>query len=125
MIPFVKVSRPDSIGAAEHRDCTVRALANATGMAYEQARALAAKHGRRTRRGMMMGPLKALYKEVLGNDYIPVASITLQQWTRTVQTTGTYIVRTRGHVFAVRNGTQYDMNPNGARKRVLGFWVVG
>lgn len=47
----------------EKNDCTVRALANATGMPYAEAHALLSKHGRRFRRGAYFEQSHAAYTE--------------------------------------------------------------
>lgn len=108
----------------EKNDCSVRALATATNMAYDKAWALLKEHGRRARTGVRITPLRNAYRAAMNADYIHVAGKpTLHRFTQD-HGTGTLIVRLSNHVFVMRNGVQYDMMVNGARRRVLGYWLV-
>lgn len=108
----------------EKNDCTVRALATATNMAYDKAWALLKEHGRRARTGVRITPLSNAYRAAMGADYVKVAGKpTLHQFTQD-HNTGTLIVRLKDHVFVMREGVQYDMAVNGPRRRVHGYWLV-
>ena len=108
----------------ERRDCTVRALATATNMAYDKAWEVLKEHGRRARSGVRITPLKNAYRAAMNADYIAMPSKpTLNQFTQD-HNTGTLIVRLKDHVFVLRDGVQYDMEMNGARRRVFGYWLV-
>jgi hypothetical protein len=102
----------------------VRALATATNMAYDKAWEVLKEHGRRARSGVRITPLKNAYRAAMNADYIAMPSKpTLNQFTQD-HNTGTLIVRLKDHVFVLRDGVQYDMEMNGARRRVLGYWLV-
>lgn len=108
----------------EKNDCTVRALATATNMAYDKAWALLKEHGRRARTGMRITPLCNAYRAAIGVEYVKVANRpTLKQFTQD-HAAGILIVRLKDHVFVMRDGVQYDMIANGARRRVHGYWLV-
>jgi hypothetical protein len=120
----------------ETRDCTVRALANATEMPYDQAHAVLKKHGRKDRKGAFFPTLKAAYEEcgfVLYGIYgttksARYASRIAKQEADTGTTLakllpklgfGEYIVNTTGHAVAVVNGKIIDTFDNPAGKRVI------
>lgn len=120
----------------EAKDCTVRALANATEMPYEKAHALLKKHGRKDRKGAYFPTMKAAYEEagfVLYGVYGTTKSArytarVAKQEAQTGTTLakllpklgfGEYIVNTTGHAVAVVNGKIIDTFDNPAGKRVV------
>ncbi|CAB5219167.1 hypothetical protein UFOVP229_35 [uncultured Caudovirales phage] len=108
----------------EKNDCTVRALATATGMAYDKAHEVLKEHGRRARTGVRITPLSNAYKAVMGVEQVKMTGRpTLHRFVQD-HTTGTLIVRLSNHVFVLKDGVQYDMQKNGERRRVLGYWLV-
>lgn len=112
----------ERVARNEARDCTVRALAAVKDMQYDQAHAALAAAGREPRRGMSLEQLKPAYAAQGGGCYINRSDRpTLASFLRD-QPAGKYIVLVRGHVFALVDGVQIDMEKNGARKRVWGFW---
>lgn len=121
-LPFELVPRPS--GFSEAQDCVVRALTNAIGtMPYAEAHALAKAEGRRDRCRTPWLVLQRLYGARC-IDSVPWSNCkrsTLARWLRE-HPTGTYIVHVRGHVFAVRDGVQLDLSPNGPRRLVDAWW---
>jgi hypothetical protein len=109
----------------EANDCTVRALAAVNGMTYEEAHAAMAAAGRVARRGLRLDALRAVYAAQGGGGYVNRGDRpTLASFMRE-QGPGRYVVLVKGHVFALVDHVQYDLNLNGARKRVWGFWRFG
>ncbi len=120
----------------EHNDCTVRALANAIDMPYDQAHALLKKHGRKDRKGAYFPTMKAAYEEAgfivnavygttkraLHAAYVTKEKakqgITLGKLLPTLGF-GEYIVNTTGHAVAVVNGKIIDTFDNPANKHVV------
>ena len=120
----------------ETKDCTVRALANATEMPYEKAHALLKKHGRKDRKGAYFPTMKAAYEEagfaLYGVYGTTCAARYTARITKREAETGTtlakllpklgmgeYIVNTTGHAVAVVNGKIIDTFDNPAGKRVI------
>lgn len=122
--------------AGETRDCTVRALSNASGMPYENAHALLKKHGRKDRSGAFFGTMLRAYNEagfILESVHGTTsaarwaarlskreaeAGITLAKILPKLAF-GEYIVNTTGHAVAVVNGKIIDTFDNPAGKRVV------
>ena len=111
----------------EKNNCTVRAFQNAFGTSYEEAYQLLKAHGRKDGKGFLfnslMYDLKGSYKGIPFKDhYNP--RMTVGRFVNTF-TSGIFILRYRGHVFAVIDGVIHDsfrVNPN---KRVLDFYSIG
>lgn len=106
----------------EARDCTVRALAAVKDMQYDQAHKVLAEAGRVPRKGVRLDILKSVYAAQGGGCYVnrsdrPTLAAFMRQ-----HGPGKYIVLVKGHVFALVDNVQIDMDKNGARKRVWGFW---
>lgn len=107
---------------AERNDCTVRALAicHAT-MSYADAHAHMRKHGRADMHGMKFGRIDNALTE-LGAKRIDVSErFTLAQFARRFSR-GIYYVSIVGHVFAMVDGRQLDMQATGIRSRIDGAW---
>jgi hypothetical protein len=136
----MKYIKADSRGATadgfEHNDCTVRALANASSMHYDNAHALLKKHGRKDRHGAKFRTMQAAYSEagfVLDSVHGTtgqarfVARVTKRQAEAGITlgkilpklAFGEYIVNITGHAVAVVNGKVIDTFDNQAGKRVV------
>lgn len=123
----------------EHRDCTVRALANAANMDYDDAHELLAYHGRPNRRGAVSTTLMNAYKDAgftnvsvfgttKGANFYKRAfmhmitskekGITLENFCKKYPK-GRYIVVYSGHALAVVDGQIIDKFDNLANKRVI------
>lgn len=129
-------SRGATAGGLETNDCTVRALANASGMPYEDAHVLLKKYGRKNRCGAMFNTMHKAYDEA-GFVLNSVHGTTGQaRWiARTTKREaeagitlgkilpklafGEYIVNVTGHAVAVVNGKLIDTFDNPAGKRVV------
>lgn len=120
----------------ETRDCTVRALSNASGIHYDQAHELLKKHGRKNRCGAFFSTMLKAYREadfVLDSVHGTTSAakhaarisgrkasegITLAKILPKLAF-GEYIVNTTGHAVAVVNGKIIDTFDNPAGKRVV------
>jgi hypothetical protein len=135
--------RPEAF-ANERNDCAVRAMTLATGRPYAEVHALLAKYGRKTRRGTPFSSMDSALTELglpkltrCETDYQLVGGgyFGRRSWRDTSRPTlarfaaehrrGRYIVVIRGHAFALVDGMQLDMAPNGARCRVTHYVRVG
>ena len=87
----------------EVNDCTVRALSNVTRLTYEQAHAEFAAAGRKPRQGWNFYSVAVRH----GAEPVTVTGRTLRAVLPQL-TSGFYVVRTRGHVFAVIDGRAID-----------------
>ena len=108
-------------------NCTVRAFHHAFGIPYEEAFQLLKSFGRQDDKGFVFSSL--MYKLKGSYNGIPFMEhrnphMTVGSFVNTYKV-GTFILRYRGHVFAVIDGVVHDsfkVNPN---KRVLDFYTVG
>ncbi len=120
----------------ETRDCTVRALSNASGMHYDQAHELLKKHGRKNRRGAFFSTMLKAYAEAdfvlesvhgTTNNARHAARIAKREASEGITLAkilpklgfGEYIVNVTGHAVAVVNGKLIDTFDNPAGKRVV------
>lgn len=113
---------------SERNDCTVRALSIAVGVDYVTAHEFMKAHGRKDGHGAMLFVYRAwAHNEYRIRSFWEVAGIpwndprrerTLGQWLKSGELPERAIVGTRGHVFAVINGTVYDTGRTGARSKV-------
>lgn len=120
----------------ENNDCTVRALASASGMLYEDAHVLLKKYGRKDRHGAKFSTMHSAYDEagfVVNSVHGTtgqarfVARFTKREAEAGVTlgkilpklAFGEYIVNITGHAVAVVNGKVIDIFDNKAGKRVV------
>jgi hypothetical protein len=123
----------------EKNDCTVRSLASAASIHYDNAHALLKKHGRKDRHGAYFGTMLKAYTEagfVLDSVHGTTgaarhaAHIAQRQAQDGVTLAkilpklafGEYIVNTTGHAVAVVNGKIIDTFDNPAGKRVVAIF---
>ena len=139
------IIKPEARGASMHtesNDCTVRALANTTGMAYSEAHALLSKHGRRFKRGAFFPSYYKAYLEAglklvgvygttrrarsAGNtaNVTPGPGITLGRMLPRLQS-GRYIVLITGHATAVIDGKLIDLGAQRAGSHVFAVFKYG
>lgn len=127
--------------AHEHMDCTVHATAIAAQIPYFEAHELLARFGRRPRHGVkyrdfiawVTSPALCCFnnkvmtgqKGVIGAYRVQRVNldkpVTLGQFLKDFPN-GRFVVRKRGHVFAVIDGKQFDSRPNGMRCRLTGVY---
>lgn len=141
----MKVITPIATGAkvrGNENDCVVRAIANSFNMPYDEAHRLARKHGRRDNRGMPIGMLSSLLREV-GAECIGVFGTTIAAGSfgrlfpettkyrgvtveRAIKMcgTGSYMFHVRGHIFAVVDGEIVDNAPIPANCYVTAIFGV-
>lgn len=103
---------------AEKNDCTVIAVSIVTGRPYDEVHAALARHGREPGKGTNSSVYLAVIRE-FGCSVIPER----HEHCKTVKTAerylprhGTFLVRTRGHVLAVRDGKVHDHSRGSCRK---------
>lgn len=115
-VGFLNVSRP----VIEKNDCTVRALANATGMGYHEAFKLAEALGRRQGSGLKWKPLCELYApySTLNRVITTVGAFAAQH------PIGTFILHVRKHVFCLKDGVMLDTGASKPTARVDYAWTV-
>lgn len=113
---FLQVARP----VMEDKDCAVRALANATGMPYAEAHQLFHDAGRRPNKGTSWSALTSVYNRF---GMLGYTNSTLGAFLES-SSKGTYICRTPGHVFAVRDGVVMDTGMSKLTSRVRHFWMM-
>jgi hypothetical protein len=121
---FEAVPRPSGF-SNEHNDCVVRALANATGMSYEDAHVRAAAAGRRPGKACSWDIVCAVFDPAGERHWLGKRSrsFTLARFLRTFPK-GVFMVHINRHVFTVRDGVVLDTAPNGMRTRVDCYWAV-
>jgi hypothetical protein len=126
----------------EANDCTVRALANAAGLPYKLAHKIMARAGRENGKGLFFKQwhpvytrlgfkLQAVYGTTKGARYIKqeiktvpaLAGITLENLLPSLKT-GRYIVKQRGHVFALVDGKILDYGVNMAGTKIQAVYKL-
>ncbi len=116
----------------ERNDCSVRAMAEATGRSYEECHAALKKAGRED----LAGCRAAVLSQALGLPFETTGREAQARGFRDTRPTaaqfirehlqGVYIVFVTGHFFALVNGVQLDMGVGlyKPRSRCWGFWTV-
>ncbi len=121
----------------ERNDCTVRAAARALNLPYTEVHAAAANKGRKRWKGfntrtllsalnintVSIDPATLVEQPSGASRYGALRYPTLTQIEPLLKR-GRFILRIRGHVFAVIDGVQHDISINGARCRVQEIWEV-
>jgi len=112
-------------GIAEHRDCTIRALAASAGIPYEYAHKIGREAGRKNKKGFHPKKLLAYAKKEYGITYKKkrYKSVTIQRFIKE-NPTGRYYVATNRHAFAVINGTIYDTGLNRPLQRLEEVYLM-
>ena len=97
-------------GIKDKNDCVVRAIAHATNTPYKLVHTYCAQYGRKSNRGMMTGFLNE--KQILlGHKISPVKIIRYKLTVNKFMKgfiTGTFLVCTVDHMFAVKDGILFD-----------------
>lgn len=104
----------------ETKDCAVKAVTAVTGVHYIDVHGLMEANGRRHRHGTP----NAITRAVL--DKLGFATHEIKVWSKTVRSLGrefrnipgTYLVWTRGHILAIKDGEVLDWT-NGRLHRIL------
>lgn len=105
----------------EKDNCTVMALTCAASIDYKVAKARLADCGRMPRKGAPLNVTQAAYS-LFSEGYVPM-QMTVGAFIRR-NPTGRFIVRIKGHVFAVIDGSISDFAYVSEYKNILGFWAI-
>ena len=110
---------------ADKADCSIRALACATGTSYEIASMTFSAQGRRLKEGTDIGLSAKVYEDVLGMTRVrQVEGMDLETFTMVAQT-GSYILHKKGHAFAVVEGVVNDWEGTTRHStRIVSCWKV-
>ena len=111
----------DTVG--EDNDCAVRAIAVAKGTSYAAARQLLTCYGRGRGKATPLPLLSAALADLCHAKHCyHRGGLTRSQFVAQYPE-GHYVVASRSHAFAIRNGTVYDWKPN-STARILWSWRV-
>jgi hypothetical protein len=112
-------------GIAEHRDCTIRALAASAGIPYEYAHKIGREAGRKNGHGFCPKKLLKYAKKEYGITYKKkrYKNVTIQRFIKE-NPTGRYYVATNKHAFAIINGTIYDTGLNRPLQRLEEVYLM-
>jgi hypothetical protein len=112
----------EASGFIEWNDCTVRALACVTDTPYAEAHRIFCGIGRgvgkRASFGEMLRAHEYCVRGYIASPLVLSPRTVAQFLKQAKQQGGRYVVRTRGHVFAVVDGIILDESPEGARRQV-------
>lgn len=106
------------------RNCTVVALAAATGLPYDEAHKIAEKAGRLFNKGFRSEKLIKYFNTKHGRNQfrkVKRTAITVQKFCKKYPK-GSYYVRKKGHAYAIINGTVVDRSRPKALERILEAW---
>lgn len=119
---------PETYSAAQdNNDCVVRALANASGMAYADAFELCESAGRKTGRGMNIKLWLPLFEKHIGierSGYLSGFGTIKSLSKKMTEKGGTYIVRVRGHLAVFKDGEWVDWLDSNRMHRVKDVWRI-
>ena len=110
----------------DRSDCSVRALAVATGCTYQQASAIFSAAGRQLKRGTPQDISERVYGEWLGMRILPeVAEWPLAAFIA-AHPKGRFVAHRKGHAFAIVDGVLHDWEANGTKpgSRLRKVWAV-
>ena len=130
------------IAKTERADCVVRAIASASGMAYDKAHSFVAdKFNRKPRRGTFGFSLRmnsmVTSGEKLNRKGVKKVDVAVKTKTGTTTMTvnkfaenfnhGSYIVVVKGHAFTIKDGKVVGNFSDAVkiRKKVIGAWKIG
>ena len=108
-------------------DCSVRALAVATGVSYEVASAVFSAQGRVLKKGTPEALSVKLYEDVLGMKRVTMAEGMRLEAFLMVARSGNFLVHKKGHAFAVVEGVVCDWEgsrTSHARTMLEQIWKV-
>jgi len=122
------MSTPATYSSAQDRnDCVVRALANASGMAYEDAFNACKAAGRKDGRGMnhkVWFPLFEQHVQLEPSRYLSSFGSIKSLSQKLTELGGTYLVQVRGHIAVFRDGSWLDWIDCDRLHRVQKVWRV-
>lgn len=107
--------------AHEKNDCTVRAYAVAAEIDYKVAHVELFLAGRKVKKGFVV---EKFYTEKFGKP-MGRPNMSVGKFVSLIAGSGNWIIKIRGHVFAVKEGVIYDINPAwNLNRHVLMAWKV-
>jgi hypothetical protein len=119
---------PAGYSAAQDRnDCVVRALANASGMAYKDAFDICAAAGRKSGRGMKQKVWLPLFEQHVGvekSGYLSGFGTIKSLSKKLTERGGTYVVLVKGHLAVFKDGQWIDWLDSNRMHRVKAVWKV-
>lgn len=131
---FVGVLTPDSIN--DKNDCSVRAIANAYNISYEEAHKNCAEFGRKNKDGMYCRDMNRLinfkghsyliqFKGTTYPDYggLKHKGTSLRNFIKSYAE-GTWLVMITGHFLVVKNGRIFDKGLCQSRSHVIYAWRI-
>lgn len=139
MTTFIKPISSGAWTVSEHRDCTVRALANSAGILYGNAHNILRKHGRKDGKGCthkvwhdayinngmslvgIYGTTKAAKSISWRLNIAAHKGITLGRMLPQLKD-GSYLVIITGHALAVVDGAVIDLNNNRSNSSVIAVY---
>jgi hypothetical protein len=105
----------------ERQDCTVRALALARQISYNEAHGLLKWAGRQDGQGYALDIYLSYQKYA---HKLVISKTTIRDFVKT-HPLGNYIIRIDGHVFAVKKGNTLDLAGQARSfQEVLGVWII-
>ncbi len=111
---------------SEQRDCSIIALALASGVSYEESRRVLGLYGRRPASGATYSTICGALSH-LGLDYtrasLPEAKTLKTLHRESWAYDGVYLVFTATHVACLRDGQLIDWAID-TKKRIVGFWKI-
>lgn len=112
--------KSSSLYSFERNDCTVGAVANATGLSYNEAHERLKAHGRKDKRGCRF--FKEFVKTKLSDFDIEIQDhkITVGQFMK-MKPIGSYIISTKNHAFCIKDGYIVDNHLSGQKKKIQWF----
>ena len=113
-----------SSGIKDNNNCTIRALSIASGIPYDEAFEIGKEAGRKTGRGFHTRKLMA-YARKNGIEFrkMKYKSITLQKFLA-LGLVGRFVVKRRGHAFAIISGVIHDGLVNPPMSRLTEIYKV-
>ena len=113
--------------AQDCNDCVVRALANASNMAYKEAFDICAAAGRKSGRGMRPGVWLPLFEQHVGlekSEYLSGFGSIKSLSKKLTERGGIYVVQVRGHVAVFKDGQWLDWLESNRMHHVKSVWKV-
>ena len=108
--------------SGDRNDCSVRSLATAACLPYDDAHAAFAKHGRKSGRKTPTSVTAKVVKDFFPHAQSVKGGITLNRFVAAYPV-GHFVVHVRGHALAVCDGVVHDWKP-GQRRQVRWAWRI-
>jgi len=120
----IRVTPEKDSGIKDNNNCTICALSTSAGIPYNEAFEIGKAAGRKTGRGFHTEKLALTAKKHgISLRKMKHKPITIQKFLERYPT-GRYLVRRRGHAFAIIDGIIYDHLTNTPLQRITDSWKV-